>query len=77
MEVECQTLDEGIEAAKAGADVVMFDNFSPEVSAFIYSLYKTLTYIIWYQLYFLHQKSGANGHPHAITVRYTPVSKVV
>jgi nicotinate-nucleotide pyrophosphorylase (carboxylating) len=26
--VECQSLDEGIEAATAGADIVMLDNFS-------------------------------------------------
>lgn len=30
IEVECQSLEEGIEAAKAGADVVMLDNFSPD-----------------------------------------------
>lgn len=31
IEVECQSLEEGLEAAGAGADVVMFDNFSSEV----------------------------------------------
>lgn len=30
IEVECQSLEEGIEAATAGADIVMFDNFEPE-----------------------------------------------
>lgn len=30
IEVECQTLDEALEAAAAGADVVMLDNFEPE-----------------------------------------------
>ncbi|XP_076823444.1 nicotinate-nucleotide pyrophosphorylase [carboxylating]-like [Clavelina lepadiformis] len=30
IEVECQSLEEGLEAARAGADVVMFDNFKPE-----------------------------------------------
>ena len=32
VEVECRSLDEGLEAAKSGADVVMFDNFSSEVN---------------------------------------------
>lgn len=32
VEVECQSLDDGLEAAEAGADVVMFDNFQPEVT---------------------------------------------
>lgn len=30
IEVECQTLEEAIEAATAGADIVMLDNFKPE-----------------------------------------------
>lgn len=30
IEVECQTLEEAIEAAEAGADIVMLDNFEPE-----------------------------------------------
>jgi len=30
VEVECQSVDEAIEAAAAGADVVMLDNFGPE-----------------------------------------------
>lgn len=30
IEVECQSLDEALEAARAGADIVMLDNFSPE-----------------------------------------------
>ena len=30
IEVECQSLEEAIIAAKAGADVVMLDNFTPE-----------------------------------------------
>ncbi|GLE00711.1 hypothetical protein PINS_up009499 [Pythium insidiosum] len=30
IEVECRKLEEGIEAAKAGADIVMLDNFTPE-----------------------------------------------
>ena len=30
IEVECQTLEEGLEAASAGADIVMLDNFEPE-----------------------------------------------
>lgn len=30
IEVECQSLDEALEAAKAGADIVMLDNFPPE-----------------------------------------------
>ena len=29
IEVECQSLDEAFEAAKAGADIVMLDNFEP------------------------------------------------
>lgn len=29
IEVECQNLDEALEAAKAGADIVMLDNFEP------------------------------------------------
>jgi len=31
IEVECQNLEEAMEAAGAGADVVMLDNYSPEV----------------------------------------------
>jgi nicotinate-nucleotide pyrophosphorylase (carboxylating) len=30
IEVECQSLEEAFEAAGAGADIVMLDNFSPE-----------------------------------------------
>jgi nicotinate-nucleotide pyrophosphorylase (carboxylating) len=30
IEVECQNLEEAIEASKAGADIVMLDNFEPE-----------------------------------------------
>jgi nicotinate-nucleotide pyrophosphorylase (carboxylating) len=30
IEVECQSKDEAVEAAKAGADIVMLDNFPPE-----------------------------------------------
>jgi len=30
IEVECQSLEEAIEAGKAGADIVMLDNYSPE-----------------------------------------------
>jgi nicotinate-nucleotide pyrophosphorylase (carboxylating) len=30
IEVECQSLDEALEAAKAGADIVMLDNFKPD-----------------------------------------------
>lgn len=30
IEVECQSLDEAIEAAEAGADIVMLDNFEPK-----------------------------------------------
>lgn len=31
IEVECRSLDEAREAATAGSDVIMLDNFSPEV----------------------------------------------
>ena len=31
IEVECQSLEDAIEASEAGCDIVMFDNFSPEV----------------------------------------------
>jgi nicotinate-nucleotide pyrophosphorylase (carboxylating) len=30
IEVECQSLDEALEAAEAGADIVMLDNFEPD-----------------------------------------------
>ena len=30
IEVECQSLEEALEAAGAGADIVMLDNFQPE-----------------------------------------------
>lgn len=30
IEVECQSLEEALEAAGAGADIVMLDNFEPE-----------------------------------------------
>ena len=30
IEVECQSLEEALEAAGAGADIVMLDNFKPE-----------------------------------------------
>ena len=32
IEVECRSTEEAMEAARAGADVVMLDNFKPEVS---------------------------------------------
>lgn len=31
LEVECRSADEAREAARAGADVVMLDNFNPQV----------------------------------------------
>lgn len=31
LEVECRSLEEALEAAEAGSDIVMLDNFSPEV----------------------------------------------
>lgn len=31
IEVECRSADEGREAARAGADIVMLDNFNPQV----------------------------------------------
>lgn len=31
VEVECSSLEEAAEAAQAGADLVMLDNFKPEV----------------------------------------------
>ena len=36
IEVECRSVDEACQAAKAGADIVMLDNFEPEVSRFHY-----------------------------------------
>jgi nicotinate-nucleotide pyrophosphorylase len=32
VEVECRSVDEALEAAEAGSDIVMLDNFSPEVN---------------------------------------------
>jgi nicotinate-nucleotide pyrophosphorylase (carboxylating) len=32
VEVECSSLQEAVRAAKAGADLVLLDNFKPEVS---------------------------------------------
>ena len=32
IEVECRSLEEAREAAEAGAEIVMMDNFTPEVS---------------------------------------------
>lgn len=31
IEVECRSADEAREAARAGADIVMLDNFNPQV----------------------------------------------
>lgn len=31
IEVECSSLDDAIEAANCGADIIMLDNFTPEV----------------------------------------------
>ena len=31
IEVECRSLEEAVEAVEAGSDVIMLDNFSPEV----------------------------------------------
>lgn len=31
IEVECRSAEEGREAARAGADIVMLDNFDPQV----------------------------------------------
>ena len=31
IEVECRSLEEAVEAIEAGSDVIMLDNFSPEV----------------------------------------------
>ena len=33
IEVECRNTDEACQAASAGADVVMLDNFEPQVNA--------------------------------------------
>ena len=35
IEVECRSLEEGLEAAEAGCDIVMLDNFSPQVRTFL------------------------------------------
>ena len=32
VEVECRSTEEALEAAEAGCDIVMLDNFSPAVS---------------------------------------------
>ena len=32
IEVECRSVTEALEGAEAGADVVMLDNFQPQVS---------------------------------------------
>ena len=32
IEVECRNLEEGFEAAEAGAQIIMFDNMLPKVS---------------------------------------------
>ena len=34
IEVECQTLEEALEAGKAGAHIVMLDNFEPGTELF-------------------------------------------
>ena len=31
IEVECRSLEEAVEAIEAGSDVIMLDNFAPEV----------------------------------------------
>ena len=36
IEVECRSVQDAIEAAEAGSDIIMLDNFSPEVNT-IYS----------------------------------------
>lgn len=37
VEVECSSLQEALEAAEAGADLVLLDNFRPEVSGVCFS----------------------------------------
>lgn len=32
VEVECRSLEEALEAAGAGADIIMLDNFEPQAS---------------------------------------------
>jgi len=38
IEVECRSLEEAREAATAGSDVVMLDNFTPEVKTVVFLL---------------------------------------
>lgn len=38
IEVECRSYEEAYNAAVSGADVVMLDNFEPEVSSISYNI---------------------------------------
>ena len=38
IEVECRSLEEAREAATVGSDVVMLDNFTPEVKTVVFLL---------------------------------------
>jgi nicotinate-nucleotide pyrophosphorylase (carboxylating) len=42
IEVECQSLDEALEAAAAGADIVMLDNFAPTALKVAAAAFKTV-----------------------------------
>ena len=35
IEVECRSVKDAIEAAEAGCDIIMLDNFSPEVNIIV------------------------------------------
>lgn len=49
IEVECRSLEEAREAAGAEADIIMLDNFQPQVQHV-----KTLVYVSFYYLIFNH-----------------------
>jgi len=43
IEVECRSVEDAREAAKAGSDVIMLDNFTPAVIGRLYNIINVIT----------------------------------
>jgi len=60
IEVECCSTQEGVEAAAAGADIVMLDNFQPQVESLKgnYGIFKPRPYF-WHEMRSsMHEEEG-------------------
>lgn len=63
IEVECLSAKEAAEAAEAGADIVMLDNFQPQVDNFDNLVYFSFLFPGFYSIYIFTLKNTLIPHP--------------